>query len=33
MFDDHHGELAGLLLDQVAFLDERIAALTTRAGS
>ena len=24
MFDDHHGELAGLLLDHVAFLDERI---------
>ncbi|HEY2279505.1 MAG TPA: transposase, partial [Streptosporangiaceae bacterium] len=21
MFDDHHGELAGLLLDQIAFLD------------
>ena len=25
MFDDHHGELAGLLLDQIAFLDDRIA--------
>jgi transposase len=24
MFDDHHGELAGLLLDHVAFLDQRI---------
>jgi transposase len=31
MFDDHHGELAGLLLDQIAFLDERIAALSARA--
>ena len=31
MFDDHHGELAGLLLDQIAFLDERIAQLTSRA--
>jgi transposase len=30
MFDDHHGELAGLLLDQVAFLDERITQLATR---
>jgi transposase len=30
MFDDHHGELAGLLLDQIAFLDERITRLTTR---
>jgi transposase len=30
MFDDHHGELAGLLLDQIAFLDARIAQLTTR---
>ena len=26
MFDDHHGELAGLLLDQIAFLDARIAS-------
>ena len=26
-FDDHHGELARLLLDQIAFLDARIAAL------
>jgi transposase len=31
MFDDHHGELAQLLLDQVAFLDGRIAQLTARA--
>ena len=31
MFDDHHGELAGLLLDQIAFLDERIAQLAARA--
>ena len=31
MFDDHHGELAGLLLDQVAFLDAKIAHLTSRA--
>jgi transposase len=30
MFDDHHGELAGLLLDQIAFLDARIAQLTIR---
>jgi transposase len=31
MFDDHHGELAGLLLDQIAFLGDRIAQLTSRA--
>ena len=31
MFDDHHGELASLLLDQIAFLDERIKALSARA--
>jgi len=31
MFDDHHGELAGLLLDQIAFLGTPIAALTARA--
>jgi transposase len=31
MFDDHHSELAGLLLDQIAFLDARIAQLTARA--
>jgi len=30
MFDDHHGELASLLLDQVAFLGQRITWLTTR---
>jgi transposase len=30
MFDDHHGELAGLLLDQIAFCDSRIARLTGR---
>jgi transposase len=30
MFDDHHGELARMLLDQIAFLDERITQLTTR---
>jgi transposase len=30
MFDDHHGELAGMLVDQIAFLDGRIAHLTTR---
>jgi transposase len=31
MFDDHHGELAGLLLEQIAFLDDRIARLSARA--
>src|SRR5215472_13259030 len=31
MFDDHHGELAGLLLDHIGFLDQRIAALSARA--
>jgi transposase len=31
MVDDHHGELAGLLLDHIAFLDTKIAQLTTRA--
>ncbi len=31
MFDDHHGELAGMLLDQIAFLDQRIATLGARA--
>jgi transposase len=31
MFDDHHGELAQLLLDQIAFLRERITTLTARA--
>jgi transposase len=33
MFEDHHGELAQLLLDQIAFLDQRIAWLTTRIES
>jgi transposase len=31
MFDDHHGELAALLLDQVAFLDGKITQLTAGA--
>jgi transposase len=31
MFDDHHGELAQLLLDQIAFLGTRIAQLGGRA--
>jgi transposase len=31
MFDDHHGELAGMLLDQIAFMDGRIAQLSARA--
>jgi len=31
MFDDHHGELAQLLLDQIAFLGTRIAQLGARA--
>jgi transposase len=31
MVDDHHGELAGLLLDQIAFLGTRIAQLSARA--
>src|SRR6516162_2422522 len=30
MFDDHHGVLARMLLDQIAFLDERATQLTTR---
>jgi transposase len=30
MFEDHHGELAQLLLDQIAFLDERISQLSAR---
>jgi transposase len=29
MFDDHHGELTGMLLDQIAFLDTRISQLST----
>jgi len=32
MFDDHHGELAQMLLDQIAFCDTRITALTARIG-
>ncbi len=31
MFDDHHGELAALLLDQITFLGDRIAQLGARA--
>jgi transposase len=31
MFDDHHGELAGLLQDHIGFLDQRIKALSDRA--
>ena len=31
MFDDHHGELAQLSLDQIAVCDDRIAQLTARA--
>ena len=31
MSGDHHGEFAGLLLDQIGFLDERIGALSARA--
>jgi transposase len=31
MFDDHHGELAQLLLDQIAALDAKIAQLGARA--
>jgi transposase len=30
MFDDHHGELARMLLDQIAFLDQRATQLTAR---
>ena len=32
MFDDHRGQLAGLLLDRIAFLDAQISQLTTRIG-
>jgi transposase len=32
MFDDHHGELAALLLDQIAGLDRKITQLTARIG-
>jgi transposase len=31
MFDDHHGELAALLLDQIAALDAKIGQLGARA--
>jgi transposase len=31
MFDDHHGELAALLLDQITSLDAKIAQLSARA--
>ena len=31
MSDEHHGELAQLLLDQIAFLSDRIEALAARA--
>ena len=31
MFDDHHGELAALLLDQIAALDAKVAQLGARA--
>ena len=30
MFDDHHGELAALLLDQITTLDAKITQLTSR---
>jgi hypothetical protein len=30
MFEDHHGELAALLLDQIAVLDDRIVQLSAR---
>jgi transposase len=32
MFDDHHGELARIILDQIDFLGTRISQLTTRMG-
>jgi len=32
MFGDHHGELAQMLLDQIAFCDTRIAVLAARIG-
>jgi transposase len=31
LFDDHHGELAALLLDQITILDAKIAQLSARA--
>jgi transposase len=33
MFDDHHGELAGMLLEQITFVDDRIARLSARAAA
>ncbi|HEY2522492.1 MAG TPA: IS110 family transposase [Streptosporangiaceae bacterium] len=30
MFDEHHGELARILLDQIDFLDTRVSRLTSR---
>jgi hypothetical protein len=30
MFDDHHGELARMLLDQIAVLDGKVTQLTAR---
>ena len=32
-FDDHHGELARMLLDQIDSLSAKIEALTTRIGA
>ncbi len=32
MFDDHHGELAAVLLDQIAVLDGKITQLNARIG-
>ena len=32
MFDDHHGELAGLLLDQITVLDGKISQLNACIG-
>jgi transposase len=32
-FDDHHGEIAQLLLDQIAFLDPQIARMEERAAA
>jgi len=32
MFDDHHGELAALLLDQIAGLDAKVTQLDARIG-
>jgi transposase len=33
MFDDHHGELAGMLLHQITFLDQQVTALSTCAAA